>query len=137
MFTNNLVMFSFRFLIKILVGDQLQQRCFGASHLVIQEPEYQDHIQHSLESNSVDHGLDRVNLKTEFVKKTWYIVNVLNGGHSGYIGRENLSGIGIYRGHIRDIFKNRMSKSDCKYTYLLVLNRISIRQYMHKLYKST
>ena len=34
-------------------------------------------------------------------------------------------------------FKNRMSKSDFKYTYLLVLNHISIRQYMHKLYKST
>ena len=36
-----------------------------------------------------------------------------------------------------DIFKNRMSKSDCKYTYILILNRISIRQYMHKLYKAT
>jgi len=41
-------------------------------------------------------------------------------------------------GYIGDIFKNRMSKSDCNiYTYLLVLNHISIRQYMHKLYKST
>ena len=71
MFTNNLVMFSFRSLTKILVGDQLQQRSFKAFHMVIPEPEHKDHIQHSLESSSVDHGvLDRVNLKTEFVKKT-------------------------------------------------------------------
>ena len=63
--------------------------------------------------------------------------SVLNGGHSGYIGRKNLSEMGLYRGYIGDIFKNRMSKSDCKYTHLLVLNRISIRQYMYKLYKST
>jgi len=59
--------------------------------------------------------------------------SVLNGGHSGYIGRENLSGMGIFRGYIRDIFKNQISES----TFLLILNRISIRQYMHKLYKST
>ena len=38
--------------------------------MVIQEPERQDNIQHSLESSSVNHGLDRVGLKTEFVKKT-------------------------------------------------------------------
>ena len=62
---------------------------------------------------------------------------VLNGGHNGHIGRENLSGIGIYQGYIGDNFKNRMSKSDCKYTYILILNRISIRQHMHKLYKAT
>jgi len=43
----------------------------------------------------------------------------------------------IYQGYIGDIFKNRMSKSDWKYTYILILNRISIRQYMHKLYKAT
>ena len=41
MFTNNLVMFSFRSLIKILVGDELQQRCFGSFHKMIQEPERQ------------------------------------------------------------------------------------------------
>ena len=34
-------MFSFRYLTKILVGDQLQQRCFGSFHMVIQEPERQ------------------------------------------------------------------------------------------------
>ena len=33
--------------------------------MVIQEPEHQDHTLHSLESRSVDHGLDRVNLKME------------------------------------------------------------------------
>ena len=38
--------------------------------MVIQEPERQSHILHSLESSSVDHGLDQVGLKTEFVKKT-------------------------------------------------------------------
>ena len=70
MFTNNLVMFSFRSLVKILVGDQLQQRSFEAFHMVIPEPEHQDHIQHSLESSSVDHGLDRADLKTEFVKQS-------------------------------------------------------------------
>ena len=53
--------------------------------------------------------------------------SVLNGGHSGYIGRKNLSGMGIYQGYIGDIFKNRTSKSYCKYTYLFVLNHISIR----------
>ena len=37
--------------------------------MVIPEPEHQDHLYHSLESSSVDHGLDRVDLKTEFVKK--------------------------------------------------------------------
>ena len=36
-FTNNLVIFNFRYLIKILVGDQLQQKCFGDFHMVIQE----------------------------------------------------------------------------------------------------
>ena len=61
-------------------------------------------------------------------------ISVLNGDHSGW---ESLSGMGIYQGYIGDIFKNRMSKSDRKYTYILVLNRISIRQYMHKLYKAT
>ena len=69
MFTNNLVMFSFRSLTKILVDDQLQQRCFGAFHKVIQEPEHQS-IQHSLESSSVDHSLDRVDLETALYKKT-------------------------------------------------------------------
>ena len=38
--------------------------------MVTQEPEHQDHIYHSLESSSVDHSLDRVGLKREFVKKT-------------------------------------------------------------------
>ena len=38
--------------------------------MVIQESEHQDHIYYSLESSSEDHGLDRVGLKTEFVKKT-------------------------------------------------------------------
>ena len=38
--------------------------------MVIPEPEHQDHIEHSLESSSVDHGLDRVDLKTKFIKKT-------------------------------------------------------------------
>ena len=52
MFTNNLVMFSFRSLTEILVGDQLQQRSFEAFHVVIPEPEHQDHTQHSLESSS-------------------------------------------------------------------------------------
>ena len=69
MFTNNLGVFSFRPFTKILVGDQLQQRSFEAFYLVIPEPEHQDHIQHSLESSSVDHSLDRVGLKMEFVKK--------------------------------------------------------------------
>ena len=44
--------------------------------------------------------------------------SVLNGGHND---QENLSGIGIYQGYIGDIFKNRMSKSDCKYTYIFYL----------------
>ena len=70
MFTNNLVMFSFRSLIKILVGDQLQQRWFGSFHMVIPEPEHQDHIQHSLESSSVEGVLDRVGLETALYKKT-------------------------------------------------------------------
>jgi len=39
--------------------------------------------------------------------------SVLNGGHSGYIGRKNLSEMEIYRAYIGDIFKNRMSKSEC------------------------
>ena len=51
----------------------------------------------------------------------FHLYSVLNGGHIGYIGRENLSGMGIYRGYIGDIFKNRMSKSDCKYTYFFCL----------------
>ena len=38
------------------------------------------------------------------------LISVLNGGHSGHIGRENLSGMGIYQGYVGDIFK----KSDVK-----------------------
>ena len=62
MFTNNLVMFSFRSLIKILVGDSFNKMSFEAFHLVIPEPEHQDH---TLESSSWIIVLDRVNLKME------------------------------------------------------------------------
>ena len=37
------MIFSFRYLIKILVGDWFQQRCFGVLHMVIQELERQVH----------------------------------------------------------------------------------------------
>ena len=43
---------------------------FGSFHMVIPEPEHQDHSLHSLESSSVDGVLDRVDLKMEFIKKT-------------------------------------------------------------------
>ena len=55
MFTNNLVMFSFRSLTKILVGVSLQQRSFEAFP-------NRDMLKKGV--------LDRVGLKTEFVKKT-------------------------------------------------------------------
>ena len=38
--------------------------------MVIQEPKHQDHIYHSLESSSVNHGLDRVDLETALYEKT-------------------------------------------------------------------
>ena len=60
MFTNYLVMFSFRSVIKILVGDCFNKMVWKLSH-GDSEPEHQDHSLHSL----VDHGLDRVDLKIE------------------------------------------------------------------------
>ena len=69
MFTNNLVIFSFRYLAKMLVGDLLQQRCFGAFHMVIQEPERQSSYLVLVGVKLRESRLDRVDLKTEFIKK--------------------------------------------------------------------
>ena len=44
MFTNNLVMFSFRSLVKILVGDCFNKMVLKPFHMVIPEPEHKDHI---------------------------------------------------------------------------------------------
>ena len=69
MFTNNLVMFSFRYLTKILVGDQLQQRCFGAFHGDSRARASKSYL--ALVGVKLGGSrLDRVDLKTEFVKKT-------------------------------------------------------------------
>ena len=63
-------MFSFRYLTKILVGDQLQQRCFGAFHMVIQEPERQSSYLALVGVKLGGSRLDRVDLETELYKKT-------------------------------------------------------------------
>jgi len=70
MFTNNLVILSFRYLTKILVGDQLQQRCFGAFHMVIQEPERQSLYLALVGVKLGGSRLDRVDLETALYKKT-------------------------------------------------------------------
>ena len=69
MFTNNLVMFSFRYLTKILVGDQLQQGVLEL-FMVIQEPERKFIPQHSCGVKLGGSRLNRVDLDTELYKKT-------------------------------------------------------------------
>ena len=63
-------MFSFKFLTKILVGDWLQQRCFGVFHMVIQEPECQSLYLALVGVKLGGSHLDRVDLETALFKKT-------------------------------------------------------------------
>ena len=62
MFTNNLVTFSFRYLTKILVGDQLQQWYFWSFHIAIQE----------LASRSkLELGWSQAHLDSVWIESTW------------------------------------------------------------------
>ena len=66
MFTNNLVLFKFQIFNQDISWWLASTKEFGSFHMVIPEPEHQDHSLHSLESSSVDHRvLDRVDLKME------------------------------------------------------------------------
>ena len=62
--------YSFRYLIKILVGESASTKVFWSFHMVIQELERQVHIYHSVGVKLVGSRLDRVNLETALYKKT-------------------------------------------------------------------
>ena len=65
MFTNNLVMFSFRYLTKILVGDSFNKGILELSHGDSRARASSSYLAFKLGGSR----LDRVDLKTEFVKK--------------------------------------------------------------------